>query len=131
MMPNGFYTPQGKPIVDRRKENRRYLTYFSRVIDRETGHTLGYLVDLTTGGALLVGNLPLKTNTIFQLRIDLPEGIFDKEQLDVKARAVWNQPDSDPEFYRTGLQLVDIQPLDLLILERLLTNFGTTPEGKR
>lgn len=110
---------------DRRKLERKYLTYFSRVVDRNNGRLLGYLVDLTTGGALLVGNTPLKTNEIFHLRIDLPEGFSSQEQLDIDVEAVWCHPDVDPEFYRTGLKLLQPQPADLLVLERLLSNLGS------
>lgn len=108
-------------MEERRKEIRKYLNYFSRVTDRETGFVLGYLVDLTTGGALLVGNIPLNPGTIFQLRVDLPEGKFKQNQLDLDAKAVWCQPDSDPELYRTGLRLLTNEPGDMLILERLLS----------
>ena len=111
---------------DRRKESRKFLTYFSRVMDRKTGIMLGYLVDLTTGGALLIGNVSLKPESVLQLRLDLPEGFATQEQLDMEARAVWSRPDTDPEFFRTGLQLVKIKPGDLVILERLLSLHGTT-----
>ena len=109
---------------NRRKQDRKYLSFFSRVVDRHNGRLLGYLADLTTGGALLVGNIPLKLGEVFQLRVDLPENFTTRDQLDLEAKAVWSQPDIDPEFYRTGLQLVDVQPMDLLILERLLSDYG-------
>jgi hypothetical protein len=112
-------------MEERRKEIRKYLNYFSRVTDRETGFVLGYLVDLTTGGALLVGNIPLNVGTVFQLRVDLPEEKFTQSQLDMDAKAVWCQPDSDPELYRTGLKLVTSQPGDLFILERLLSGHSS------
>ncbi|MBN1148065.1 MAG: PilZ domain-containing protein [Anaerolineales bacterium] len=109
---------------NRRRQDRKYLSFFSRVIDRYNGRLLGYLADLTTGGAMLVGNIPLKTGEVFHLRVDLPEDFTTRDQLDLEAKAVWSKPDIDPEFYRTGLQLVDIQPEDLLILERLLSDYG-------
>jgi len=111
---------------DRRNQNRRLLTYFSRVIDRNNGHLLGYLVDMTTGGALIVGNMPLRVNATFEIQIDLPESYFEKQQLDVEARAVWSKPDEDPDLYRTGIQLIGIDPRDLLILERLIDDYGLT-----
>jgi hypothetical protein len=111
-------------MEERRKEVRKYLTYFSRVIDRETGLLLGYLVDLTTGGALMVSSMPIKTNVVFNLRVDLPEGFASQGQFDLQAKSIWSQPDTDPEFYRTGLQLLEIRPIDLLTLEQLLSNYG-------
>ncbi len=109
---------------ERRREERKFLTYFSRVVDRNSGRMLGYLVDMTTGGAMLVGNVPLKLQQVYEVCVDLPDGFADEEQLGLVVRAVWRQPDTDPEFYRTGLQLVKIQPKTLLILERLLQRFS-------
>jgi hypothetical protein len=114
-----------KKMDDRRRESRRYLSYFSRVIDRDTGYLLGYLVDMTTGGALLVGNIYLQPSSTLRLRLDLPDGFSPQEQLDLDVRAVWSRPDKDPEFYRTGLQLMNIKPSDLVVLERLLSLHGT------
>ena len=111
---------------ERRREERKFLTYFSRVIDRNSGHMLGYLVDMTTGGAMLVGNIPLKLQEVFDVSVDLPDGFADQKELDLVVRAVWSQPDTDPEFFRTGLQLVKIEPKMLLILERLLQRFSAS-----
>lgn len=108
-------------MEERRSESRKFLTYFSRVIDRDTGIMLGYLVDLTTAGALLIGNVSLSPDSVLQLRLDLPEDFAPQERLEIQARAVWSRPDSDPEFYRTGLQLMNIKPQDLNTLERLLS----------
>ena len=109
---------------NRRRYDRKLLTFFSSVIDRTNGRLLGYLVDMTTGGALMKGNFPLKVNAVFQLRIDLPENFAEKEFIEIQAKAVWSIPDIDPEFYRTGLQLINIDPRDLLILERLIADYG-------
>lgn len=109
---------------NRRKEDRKYIKYFSRVTNRESGELLGYLVDMTTGGALMIGNQPLRANTLLDLRLDLPEGRFQEEHLDLEALAVWSQPDEDPELYRTGLRLVENDPKVFLILTRLLSSYG-------
>ena len=110
---------------NRRTQNRRYLTYFSQVSDLETGIILGYLVDLTTGGALMIGNYPLDTNAVYKLRIELPDGFDSHSEMTLEAKAVWRQPDVDPEFYRIGLQLTQVAPRDLMLLEKLLSTYGT------
>jgi len=109
---------------DRRRQERKYLTFFSRVLDRDNGLLLGYLVDMTTGGALMIGSVPLKVNSEFHLRIDLPDHFAPQEQLDIDVKAVWSMPDTDPELYRTGLKLGKVDPMDLLTLEKLLSNYG-------
>lgn len=105
---------------ERRSERRKLLSYFSRVVERDSGYLLGYLVDLTTGGAMMVGNIYLEPNSPLSLRLDLPEDFTPQEKLDLEVLTVWSRPDQDPELYRTGLRLVDIKPADLLILEKLL-----------
>ena len=111
-------------MVDRRKLDRKFLTYFARVLDRNNGLLLGYLEDLTTGGALLIGNTPLKLNEVFQLRIDLPDNFPRKEPLDIDARAMWSQPDEDPQLYRTGLKLVNVQPEEFAMLGLLISKYS-------
>jgi hypothetical protein len=111
-------------VYERRGENRKLLTYFSRVFDRNNGRLLGYLADITTGGFMLIGNVPLKTNSVFQLRIDLPDIYGENEQLDFNAKAVWTRPDEDPELFRIGLKLLDLNPKILFILERLINDYG-------
>jgi hypothetical protein len=112
-------------MEERRRETRKFLTYFSRVLDRNSGILLGYLIDMTTGGALLIGNVRLEPNTYLNLRLDLPEDFYPQQELEMDARAVWCRPDSDPELYRTGLQLVNVKPKDLVILQRLLSLHGS------
>lgn len=112
-------------MEERRKLARKYLSYFSRVIDPNTERLLGYLVDLTTGGALMIGNIPLQQDEVLTMRIDLPEELSPQEQLNLTARVVWVVPDIDPELYRTGLQMVEIESSDLDLLEQLLSNFAS------
>lgn len=113
----------GEP-ENRRKQERRLLTYFSRVIDNKNGRLLGYLVDMTTNGAMIVGNVPLKVNDDFNLRIDLPENIADKQQLIVSMKVVWTKPDPDPELYRTGLKFIHVADDDLAVMKKVIAEFS-------
>jgi hypothetical protein len=114
-----------KPHMENRRiKDRKYLTYFSRVVDQNTGLMIGYLVDLSEDGAQLVGSFPIKIHDVFQLRIDLPENFSSEEFLDIEAEAMWSQPDSDPEFYRTGMRLVNFPEANKDILQRLLSNYS-------
>jgi hypothetical protein len=109
---------------ERRKQTRRLLTYFSRVIDCDSRQLLGYLVDMTTDGIMIIGNFPLRANALFRLRIDLPENYSDKNQIEFKAKVVWNQPDPDPELHRTGFVFQDKTADDIALLEDLITKYG-------
>ncbi len=110
--------------VDRRKKERKLLTFFSRVIDNTNGRLLGYLVDMSANGALIVGNLALKVNSEFALRFDLPEDYAEKQQLLLTMKVIWCQPDPDPELYRTGLKLVRAADSDLTIMQKMIAEYG-------
>jgi hypothetical protein len=112
-------------MEERRKFSRKYLSYFSRVMDPNTDRLLGYLVDLTTSGALMIGNISLRLGSVLPMRIDLPEDFSPEEHLDLIVKVVWIQPDEDPELFKTGLQMVEIQPSGLNVLERLLNNYAS------
>ncbi|MFC1878874.1 PilZ domain-containing protein [Chloroflexota bacterium] len=109
---------------ERRKQDRQLLTFFSRVVDRKTGRLVGYLADLTTGGALLIGEKPVGTDSTLHLRMDLPENFEAGEQLEFNATAMWCSPDDDPDFYKIGLRLSDIPWEDLAIIARVLNDYG-------
>ena len=109
---------------DRRKQDRKLLTFFSRVVDRKTGRLVGYLADLTTGGALLIGEKPVSANSQLHLRMDLPEDFEAGDHLEFNALTMWCSPDDDPEFYKIGLRLADIPWDDLAIIQRVLNKYG-------
>ena len=109
---------------DRRKLDRKYLTYFSRVVDRKTGRLVGYMADLTTGGALLIADRTIPIDTMLHLRMDLPTGFANKDHLEFNAKVMWVRPDDDPDFYKTGLKLLEIAWEDLAIIEKVLSEYG-------
>ena len=111
-------------MQERRSQDRKYLTYFSRVVDRKTGRLAGYMADLTTGGALLIADRALPINTQLNLRMDLPSGFANKDHLQFKAEVVWHRPDDDPDFFKTGLKLLEIELEDLAIIQRVLNDYG-------
>jgi hypothetical protein len=111
-------------MQERRRQDRKYLTYFSRVVDRKTGRLVGYMADLTTGGALMIADRALPIGTMLYLRMDLPSGFANKDHLEFNAKVVWHRPDDDPDFYKTGLQLLEIEWEDLAIIERVLSDYG-------
>ena len=112
---------------NRRQQERTYLTTFTQVLDRRSGRLLGYLADLTTGGALLVGDQNLETGSLLHLKIGLPEN-YPRQMILLDARVAWSQPESEPDTYKVGLQLVNPQPDDLSLLGRLISDYGFNPQ---
>lgn len=109
--------------MERRKLERKYLTFFTRVINRRNGQLIGYLADLTTGGALLISDKPLSPGEVLHISMDLPDD-YPREVLELNARVVWTQPDVDPELHRNGLQLIEASSEEISLLSRLVSEFG-------
>jgi len=110
---------------DRRKLQRKYLMFYTRVFNRRTGALLGNLADLTVEGLMLISEEPLPVNTLYDLRMDLPDGFgFPKRHLDMRGRSVWCAPDIDPHFQNTGFKLENVASEDVSIIERLVEDYG-------
>ena len=108
---------------ERRRLKRRYLAFFTRVYDRNSGQMLGHLDNVSTEGAMIIGQFPIQSGQTFRLRMDLSEYIFGKAHLDFDAISAWCQPDLDPTFYNTGLKFIDIAPDDMEIIEKIMTEY--------
>jgi hypothetical protein len=109
---------------NKRKLERKYLTYFSRVLDRRTNKLLGYLFDLTIEGAMVVGEVELPVGTKLLARIDLPEGLCPNKYLDIEAIVVWSRLDEEDSTYKAGLKLADMPPESVEMLDCLIDHFG-------
>jgi hypothetical protein len=100
------------------------LIYYLRVFDRNTDQLLGHLVNITPQGIMLISEEPLAVDVVFQLRMKLPAAMVEYEHLDFEAKSIWNGLDSNPKFYDTGLQLIDVAQDKIAIIEDLIERFG-------
>lgn len=112
--------------MDKRKLPRKNLVYYLKVFNRESGELLGHLVDITQEGLMLVSENTIPENTLFSLRINFPRDIFGEETLDFSALSLWCRPDVNPLFYDTGFRLMDISLDRMLLIKRLMGEYGFT-----
>ena len=54
---------------EQRKMKRRHLIYYLEAVDRDTDQPIGFLVDITTKGIMLMSETPIETGKIFHLKI--------------------------------------------------------------
>jgi Tfp pilus assembly protein PilZ len=124
---------------ERRRIPRKYLVIYSRVFDRNTGQVLGYLSDLTNGGAMIISDDPRTLNVDIPLRFDLPDPpLFSTDHLNVDARVAWCQPDIDPAFYNIGFAFKEVnaeqariivEMIDAYEFRRDMPNYPTAPSS--
>ena len=101
---------------ERRKHKRRNSIFYIKVYDKETGKIVGRLVDITTGGMMLVSEKPIEIGTVADFRMPLPEKIRNIEEISFNAQSVWNGPDVNNEFFDTGFQFIEpsLETIDLI-----------------
>ena len=109
---------------ERRKLKRQHIMFYSRVFDRRTGAFLGYLGNLTPHGAMIISENELPVQKTYQLRIDLPEDMYKKPLLSLRARSVWCQQDIDPHFYNVGFEMKNVSAEDEAIIEQINADYG-------
>ena len=109
---------------EKRKLNRRHLIYYLRVFDRSTNEPVGHMVDITAKGIMLISENPVKLDALFQLKMDLPQGMGAKDQLYFDARSVWQKKDINPKFLNTGFKFRKVSRDHFVVIEQLLDDFG-------
>ncbi len=109
---------------ERRKFQRRYLMYYSRIFDKKTGMVTGYIVDITPGGIMMISEEMIEMQKEYSFRMDLPEDISSKTYMDFEARSVWCRRDVDPHFYDIGFELTSITPEDITLINNMIDEYG-------
>jgi PilZ domain len=110
-------------MEERRKYQRKYLIFFGRVFDRESGQLLGQMADITPGGAMIISGRPIEIGKVYHLHLDLPEDTFKEGHIDFEARSIWCQADIDPSLFNTGFELLDVTPKKAKIVEQIIQEY--------
>ena len=111
---------------DRRKEARELVVEFTLVYDSAQGKLLGYLRDLTMGGAQVSGSKELDVDTLVALSIELPRDLpgVTESNLHLKARvARCVQVTDKPPNYALGFEFLDVKPAQREVIEKLLMRY--------
>ncbi len=90
------------------------------VFDCNTEKHMGSLVDISSEGFMLVSSEPIKTNTIYQCRINLEAPIDNTEVIHLGADSLWCKESSTPSHYWTGFHLIEISDGDRQIINKIV-----------
>jgi hypothetical protein len=109
---------------EHRKEERRKMTAFTPVHDVQKNTLLGYIADLSSNGALLIGERPVEAGMQITLVIDFPETQeFQAIREVVAARVAWCKQESEAWYYDAGVEFHDLGQHSKLILGAILGNY--------
>ena len=112
------------PGTTTRRQKRHNLIVYLRVYDRDTTALLGYLVDITLQGLMLMSEDPLQTDRLYHLRIDRGESHSPHRYLDVDAHSRWVDRDVNPKLFNTGFSFVDPTSQVLAAIDNLIKDLS-------
>jgi hypothetical protein len=110
--------------VEKRKQPRRHLIYYLKVVDSGSNETIGHLVDVSAIGMMVISKQPLETGQLIPLQVLLPSTFETATQLDVVGETVWCHKDVNPDYYAIGLRFVVPLPETELVIQDLVEAFG-------
>jgi len=90
---------------DKRIIHRHQLPTYLQVVNQVTGKPIGYIVNISSQGMMLVSQAQLMTHAVFQLSLNVPEatGI---SKIEFEALSLWSRSDVTPGYYDTGFSFI-------------------------
>ncbi|HEX5808621.1 MAG TPA: PilZ domain-containing protein [Anaerolineales bacterium] len=120
-----FFQRKESSKRQRDRPERKDFFYYKQVMNPVTREVIGHLSDISTGGFKLDSQRPLPVNKDFQFLINLSGEVADKPHMVFGARSRWCRVDPlDPYVYNVGFQLVDIDPADREIFNRMMEKYA-------
>lgn len=107
-------------MLEGRRLRRMHVISYLKVHERNTDDSIGRLVDITTEGVGLYSEEPIDINRIYQFRMTLPTALKKKKEITFDARVVWCHQAVHPGFYDSGIQLLDVPPKDIEVIEQFI-----------
>lgn len=112
-------------MAERRKSERRSISYYLRIIDADTNLMLGHLGDITLQGLKMDSQKRLPVNKEYRLRINTTADVADKDFIEFSAYTRWCQPDPlQTGLYEIGFEIVKIALYDSAIVQRIMDKYG-------
>ena len=107
-----------------RMMKRRQLIYYLEAIDTGTDEPIGFLVDITTKGLMLMSETPIETGKMFHLRILLKTDLSEKKYLNFDAKSKWCKKSINTEIYDTGFELINAEISEFREIEEIIDALG-------
>ncbi|CAH0993291.1 hypothetical protein SIN8267_03439 [Sinobacterium norvegicum] len=110
-----------------RKQQRVQLRQSVTAINALTKDMIGEVVNITTDGLMLLCNKPVKSNSLYQLRLNLSRPVDDNELIDIGVDCLWCREAENMQSCWAGFQIIDIPEKSLAILQDLISSYSQAP----
>lgn len=109
---------------EKRSIKRRHLIYYLQVIDREQEQLVGYMVDITTSGIMLMSEKQIKPGTVLHLKALVQTDMTTKKYLDFDARCKWCRKSPNDISHDVGFELLNISGTAFHDIEEIIEELG-------
>ena len=107
-------------MEDYRHRPRKNTPHVVKAYDAEQGDYIGRVVDITADGMMLVTKENFTVGQTFRLRIILPVMVQQKTDVVIEAAVIWREPDTNPNFCKTGFTFVNLPGEEGFLLEDVM-----------
>lgn len=109
---------------EKRNLSRLKLLYHLRVLDRDNYKRLGHLADIHTQGMMVISEQRLEPKVVHDIKIELPEALEGREEIELSAKVLWCVPYINPLFFQSGFKFGHIDRNIVQALEALIQRYG-------
>jgi c-di-GMP-binding flagellar brake protein YcgR len=117
-------------LSEKRLLERRELIYYLKVRDVDTDKELGRMVDIHSGGILLMGSRALVPDREHQISMEMPKAMMEQgvKNITVRAKVMWTRPSKTTSFRENGMMFLNPSEADRKTIDRLI-EFFALPNG--
>lgn len=107
-------------MEDRRQHSRHGTELQLEVYDLHSGQRLGRIVDLSSDGFMLLGDTPLRADTLVECRLVSGQPVESVCEVRLGADCLWSRPGADDQHCWAGFHIIDLAQDQAAALEVLL-----------
>lgn len=115
-------------MPERRETQRRYLKDYLQIVDRKTEDVVGYLVNITKDGIMIISEKPLNTNRVYHLRLLTPPSFKETTYIDLDIKCIWCEKDKiKPHLFAAGFSICNLSDLHIDLIQHLIEKYALRP----
>ena len=111
-------------FTNKRNLRRHYLIYYLRAFNRDNGDIIGYLVDITTRGIMLMRDSPLEIGKEYSMRLRWRNSDGQLQIADFTGLCRWCKRDVNPDFYGVGFSITPANVEHIKNISRLINDLS-------
>ncbi len=110
-------------MSEKRVHKRALLVSYLDAQNTETNEDIGYVVDISKGGMMIISKKPIAVDMSMSLAINVPEEITETKVFNVTAKSIRSIKEVDLDYYNTGFIFNELRSADLRVLDNIVAAF--------